>query len=524
MHRPKLPARRALLALAATALVALPAAGLPASAGAARSVAIPKPGQGGKLVFAGSLPSLWDPALSTAGTDVSALSIVYSGLTKLDVKGNPVPDLASSWKWAKNDARSRSRCAPTWPSRTVRSSTRRPSRPTSCAVATTRSPLIAPQLAPIHAGAHADSTTVTLVLNQLDWDLPRVLAGKTGELVSPKAIADNPAGLATQPVGAGPFKLTKLVSGSQATLVRNPSYWDAKDVLLSELDLQFIPNPQTVVAALKTGSVNFAWITTNTTIPALTVAEQHRRQRRAEPAREQHRGQRRDAALQQPEGRAGGQLRDRPPDPAQDGLREHRQGQLPGLPRGYVGYSQAAANLYPYDPAKAKGLLASAGYANGGPAFPITYFDYGPFKALAEALQSELNAVGFQTTLTSIPLAQAGTAVYVNHKRRLQPERHLRRESPLQMLEIQYAHDGLLNPCRCAPSKLTAAFNAVAKTPTDSPKYAGLLQNASAIAAKTSANVFLTTQPWVYARSTKVQGVQPYLVAQRFEGVYVEQS
>jgi peptide/nickel transport system substrate-binding protein len=194
------------------------------------------------------------------------------------------------------------------------------------------------------------------------------------------------------------------------------------------------------------------------------------------------------------------------------------------FPRGYVGYSEAAANLYPYDPAKAKSLLAAAGYASGGPSFPITYFDFGPYKALAELLQSELNAVGFQTTLTSLPLAQAGTAVYVNHSVAFNPNGISGRESPLQMLEIQYAKDGLLNPCRCAPSKLTAAFDTVAKTPTDSPDYPKLLQKATEIASKTSANIFLSTQPWVYARSTKVQGLQPYLVAQRFEGVYVQQS
>ena len=114
--------------------------------------------------------------------------------------------------------------------------------------------------------------------------------------------------------------------------------------------------------------------------------------------------------------------------------------------------------------------------------------------------------------------------MYVNHSVAFNPNGISGRESPLQMLEIQYAKDGLLNPCRCAPSKLDAAFAAVAKTPTDSSKYPALLQNATAIASKTSANIFLSTQPWVYARSTKVQGLQPYLVAQRFEGVYVAQS
>jgi ABC-type transport system substrate-binding protein len=524
MRTRSFPVRRPLIAAIAALIAVTTAVGLPATAGASRSAVIPKAGQGGKLVFAGYLPSLWDPALSTAGTDVSALSIVYSGLTKLDVKGNPVPDLASSWKWAKNGL---SITFTLRPNLVFSDGTKLDSKAVKTNILRGRDDpksLIAPQLVSIKQVHTPTPTTVTLVLNQLNWDLPRVLAGKTGELVSPKAIADNPGGLATQPVGAGPFNLTKLVSGSQATLVRNPTYWDAKDVLLSELDLQFIPNPQTVVAALKTGSVNFAWITTNTTIPALTessgIAVSVVPSLRANSIEV-------NAAMPPFNNPKVAQAVNYAID--RKTILKTIFGDIgkvsyQAFPRGYVGYSEAASNLYPYDPAKAKSLLAAAGFSSGGPAFPITYFDYGPYKALAELLQSELNAVGFQTTLTNLPLAQAGTAVYVNHSVAFNPNGISGRESPLQMLEIQYAKDGLLNPCRCAPSKLTAAFAAVAKTPTDSPKYPALLQKATEISSKTSANIFLSTQPWVYARSTKVQGLQPYLVAQRFEGVYVQQS
>jgi peptide/nickel transport system substrate-binding protein len=518
MRRPNLSARRSWRLVAALSLAVLTAFALPA--GAARTVAVPKPGDGGKLVFAGYLPTLWDPAYSTAGTDISALSLVYSGLTKLDVHGNPVPDIASAWKFSKNGLTLTFTLRPKLvysdgaplDAKSVKTNILRGrDDPKS---------LIAPQLTPVAQVHTPNATTVVLVLNQPDWDLPRILAGKTGELVSPKAIASNPGGLATQPVGAGPFKLTNLVSGSSATLVRNPTYWDAKDVLLSELDLQFITNPQTVVAALKTGSVNFAWITTNTTVPSLL--NQKGLAVQVVPS----------LRVNSIEVNAAMPPFNNPKIVQAVNYAIDRKTLLATIwdnigkvsyqafPRGYVGYSDAVSNLYPYDPARAKALIAASGVSN--PSFPITYFDYGPYKALAEALQSELNAVGFNTSLVSLPLAQAATAVYVNHSVAFNPNGISGRESPLQMLEIQYAKDGLLNPCRCAPSKLTALFDSVSKTPTDAEDYPSLLQSATALAAKTSANIFLTTQPWVYARSTKVQGLQPYLVAQRFEGVYVQ--
>jgi ABC-type transport system substrate-binding protein len=235
MRTRSFPVRRSLLVVVALALAAVVGITLPASAGASRRAVLPKPGQGGKLVFAGYLPSLWDPALSTAGTDISALSLVYSGLTKLDVHGNPVPDIASGWKWSKNGLSITFTLRPhlvysdgaPLDAKSVKTNILRGrDDPKS---------LIAPQLTPVKAVHTPNATTVTLVLNQLDWDLPRILAGKTGELVSPKAIASNPAGLATQPVGAGPFKLTNLVSGSSATLVRNPTYWDAIEVIVYEV-------------------------------------------------------------------------------------------------------------------------------------------------------------------------------------------------------------------------------------------------------------------------------------------------
>ncbi|MDP9256223.1 MAG: ABC transporter substrate-binding protein [Actinomycetota bacterium] len=490
----------------------------------AHAAASPAPGKGGKLVWAASLPSTWDPITSTAGTDVTALSLVYSGLTKMDAKGRPVPDLASGWSWSKNGL------ALTFtlrPGLVFSDGTKLDAKAVTQNILRGRDDpksLIAPQLAPIASASAPDATTVKLKLKTPDYDLLRVLAGKTGELVSPKAFTTNAGGLSTQPVGSGPFNLTNLVSGSSATLVRNPGYWNAKQILLSELDLRFVTNPQTVVASLKTGDINMAWLGTNTVIPALlgqpgikidVVPSLRAYSIEVNQAMAPFTNFKVVQAVNYAIDRQ---------TIVKTILGSIGKISYQAFPRGYVGYSQEAANLYPYDPAKAKSLLAAAGYANGGPAFTITYFDYGSFKALAQLLQSELNAVGFQTSLSVLPLAQAAQAVYVDHSVAFNPNGISGRESPLQMLQVQYAADGLLNPCRCAPSKLTAAFKAVAKVPVDSKQYPALLQKATALSAKTSANIFIATQPWVYAHSTSVQGLQPYLVTERFEGVYVDQQ
>jgi ABC-type transport system substrate-binding protein len=523
------PLKRALLLIpllaASIAAAVLFGSVVAAPAHAGSTAAAPAPGQGGKVVWASTLPSTWDPVTSTAGTDVTPLSLVYSGLTKLDTKGRPVPDLASSWTWAKDGL---SLTFALRPKLVFSDGTKLDATAVKQNILRGRDDpksLIAPQLAGVAAVSTPNATTVKIALKTQNYDLLRVLAGKTGELVSPKAFTSNAAGLSTQPVGSGPFKLTNLVSGSSATLVRNATYWNAKEILLSELDLRFVTNPQTVVASLKTGDINMAWLGTNTVIPALLgqsgikidvvpslraysieVNQAMAPFTNFKVVQAVNYAIDRQAVIKTVLGSIG-------------------KASYQAFPRGYVGYSEEAANLYPYDPAKAKALLAAAGYKDGaGPSFAITYFDYGSYKALAQLLQSELNAVGFQTSLTVLPLAQAAQAVYVDHSVAFNPNGISGRESPLQMLQIQYAADGLLNPCRCAPSKLTAAFKAVAKVPADSKEFPALLQKATEISAKTSANIFIATQPWVYARSSSIQGLQPYLVTERFEGVYVDQQ
>ena len=72
-----------------------------------------------------------------------------------------------------------------------------------------------------------------------------------------------PGAIPTQPVGAGPFRLTSYVPDSHADLVRNPGYWDAGQIHVANFTVQDITQPQEILAALESGQVNVAYIAGN---------------------------------------------------------------------------------------------------------------------------------------------------------------------------------------------------------------------------------------------------------------------
>ena len=93
-------------------------------------------------------------------------------------------------------------------------------------------------------------------------------------------------------------------------------------------------------------------------------------------------------------------------DPAKAVLGEYGVPTTTTVVEGADGWSKEAADRYPYDVAKAKALLAEAGYPDGFE-LPVLSIHYSGIDTMAEAMSAQLAEVGITLNFTYVTDAQA---------------------------------------------------------------------------------------------------------------------
>ncbi len=96
-----------------------------------------------------------------------------------------------------------------------------------------------------------DPATVVVTLSQANGALPFNLAWGDAVIVAPESIEQ----AKTAPVGTGPFVFSKWVQGDQVEIVRNPDYW-GEPAQLEKATFKFISEPTAAFAALMAGDVD----------------------------------------------------------------------------------------------------------------------------------------------------------------------------------------------------------------------------------------------------------------------------
>ncbi|NJP07785.1 MAG: ABC transporter substrate-binding protein [Chloroflexaceae bacterium] len=101
-----------------------------------------------------------------------------------------------------------------------------------------------------------DDLTVRFDLEQPNSDFPILLASPSTSIV-PRDSSDEE--LAEQPIGTGAFQFAAYTPGERMQLVRNETYWQAQLPYLDEVQFLFISETSTRLQALASNTVDIIW-------------------------------------------------------------------------------------------------------------------------------------------------------------------------------------------------------------------------------------------------------------------------
>ncbi|MFE4196677.1 ABC transporter substrate-binding protein [Paenarthrobacter sp. NPDC056912] len=512
----KLGNQRLIRALAAGMAIAVLATGCGGNAESAEGSKEPA-----VVKWAFSLPTSWDPVTSRTGNDINTISLAYASLTKLDAEGNVQPALAESWKYNATGT------AVTFKLRDGLTFTDDTKLDADAVKKfydrgkTQKDSFLRDQLATVKDITVDSALEVTLHLAAPDYQIPYLVAGRTGAISSPTAAATDTAKLSLWPVGAGPFEIVDFVPESHAYFKKNEDYWDAANIHIDRFELSLAPDAATLVAGVQSGSIDVA------TLPARKVDE-------AKAA-----GLSVDIKPSLAASDVSINLNKEPFNnpkvveafryafdrqefvnvlTAGHGSVTHQP-----FPDGYVAFAPEAEKLWDYDADRAAKLLDEAGYGPGKLSLTITAGAFS--EAAAEVVQAQLKKIGVTSDIKLVPAGSSTwqNEVYIAKNPVLAVDGTIGRESPVQNLLATYGPEGIMNLSGPhADSAFLKALDVVRNTPLDSAEYKDVLHAAVVEGVKQSPTNYLYSNPWVVVSNPNLANLQILPSQIRWEGVTVK--
>ena len=422
--------RDAIRQAAGATLGALALASLPAPSVARAAAAAGVANQGNSLTMALSAePNTFDPHLTVGRNTQIFIANVFDGLTARDASARIQPALATEWGFLGDGS--------SWQFKLRQGVTFHNGDPFNAesvkytlerAINPDTKSTISSELSTIAGVDVVDASTVVVRTKQPDIMIPDRLGELYGGMLSPThTMATDAATLATKPNGTGPFMLTEWVKNERLVLQANPSYWRGP-ASVSQVTVRPILEDAARIAALQTGEVDFI-----SNVPYERIAELEADPSlvvktvgtprvffvgidpRVTPLNDVRVRQALNYAVDV--------------DAIISALYlGHAKRLATAVPTAAFGYD-AGVTPYPYDPARARELLAEAGYPNG---FSVEFDSFtgsiADHSRPAEAIVEYLRQVGIDVKLNVFEFGAFG------------PRRVANQVSPLHIYSIGNAY------------------------------------------------------------------------------------
>ncbi|MFY1638032.1 ABC transporter substrate-binding protein [Solwaraspora sp. WMMB335] len=362
----------------------------------------------------GSVPaSSLDPIRQVEANEITVLQTIFDPLVKLDENDQPVPGLATEWtvvgdgtmEFTLRDGVVFSDGTPFDADAVAFNIDRAMNDEESN---------IKGELANVQAVEVVDEHTVRFRLDPPNpAAFPIILSDRAGLMASPTAVraAGSSTAFSDAPVGAGPYAIDGPWYARERVSVRAwDGYWNAEERLLGGIDFVETATDASL-GALQAGDLDVQYIEDDKVAAAcaddrLRVMSSSTNEIRAllinqsmEPFDDVRVRQALRYALDREAITMA--LTDGRSEPATQ-----------WFPQGSIAYSPELADAYPYDPTKAKELLAEAGYPDG---VSFTAEIGGTFTAyvrMGELVQAQLQQSGFDMDLQLIDPAQMLARLY----------------------------------------------------------------------------------------------------------------
>lgn len=439
-------------------------------------------------------PDGMDPiTVSGAGTPFVLLYNVYETLVKLDSEGSLKPLLAEEWSLSTDML--------VYTFRLDDAATFADGTPvTADAVATSFQRIldgdattqIQGSFAPVEKVEAVDAHTIAITLKQPS---NRFLF----DLTTPAGMVFNPAGidsLETASAGSGPFQLGEWVQGSKVELLRNKNYWGTP-ARFDVVNFRYYADPNAMNTAMLSGQLD---IISNLTVPQ--SIEQFSDKSRYHVIEGTTDGEivlgfnHATEALAKPEVRQA----------INHALDKKAIVDAAWAGRGMILGSMASPNdpwftdlsaRWPYDPAKAKQLLAAAGYESGLTLrLRVPVLAYAP--AAARVITAQLAEVGITAQVEELDFSRWLDEVYTKHDYDMTIVAHVEpRDARAYALEGNYW--GYANP----------QFNQLLLDADAAPadQEAGIMAKAVQLLADDAASAWLWMLPRIVVTTTEISGV-----------------
>ena len=353
-----------------------------------------------------------------------------------------------------------------------------------------------------------DEYTIRLKLKAPNGQVPYLLGMQAGMMISPAALAESPFGGTLKPIGAGPYKVRSAESNVRTLTVRNDAYWGGAAGRPAAFEHHYVPDGRARINAVRSGQANLSIIDARQIAEAKGAGLQvqiNEKNSTWDIYMNVSRDSTKDLRVRQAMMHAMD--------------REAIAGALAfgaGKPTAQLFvasspmYDKALEEIYPYDPAKAKKLLAEAGFKDG---VDINWLllNTTEYRVLAEALQAMWAEVGIRVKFDVVDTSQ-----FVQFRRGprgdIMMARWGGRPDPLQAFQDITATGGLVNAGGSAVPEIDQLIAKARGMTPENPERLKLLQRLSRVTIEQVSHLGIMTRSNVFAfHPGCISGLPPYL-------------